>query len=903
MPEITSRLSTALADRYQIERHLGEGGMATVYLAQDLKHDRQVALKVLKPELAAVIGAERFVQEIKTTAALQHPHILPLFDSGEADGFLYYVMPFIDGVTLRDKLDHETQLGIDEAVRIATEVADALDYAHRHDVIHRDIKPENILLHDGRPMVADFGIALALSAAAGGRMTETGMSLGTPHYMSPEQATAEKDLTNRSDIYSLGTVLFEMLTGEPPHIGGSAQAIVMKIVTDEARPVTELRKSVPPHVAGATAKSLEKLPADRFETAAKFAEALHDHSFMPVTTTATRIETAAATGVDLVKVGLAAALVVMTAVVLWLLTRGEPPRSVTRFAVAVPDEQPFVSPGVVYSRLAVAPDGSGWAYVGLGNQPGVRSLWARPEGQLLANAVPGSEGAANPFYSPDGRRIGFMTTSPRELKVASLSGGPAITLEVSAFGGQGASWGGDGFIYLDKQGSGGIVRVPENGGDLEVVSTLAGEEVQHWWPHTLPNGKGVLVTIFSGGNTGQYAIGVVDLATGHHRVLTQGIRAFFADGQLIYITARGTLMAAPFDEDALAVTGDPVALLEGVRVNGAVGATDFGISTTGTLTYMTGVAGTFNVLSPFWIDRTGQATLADSGWAFATVAPGGFSVSPDGAWAAFNTVDSASSLGHIYLKRLPTGIPRALTFEGTSNRRPTWSPDQRDLLFISDRTGGDAVWSKPVDGSAPATMVLEQDREIFEALWTPDGEWLVFRTDDEAAIGNGDILAIRPGIDTVPVTIAATEFEETSPTMSADGSWIAYASDRSGRKEVYVRRFLDSTDAVWQVSGGAGGVEPLWSRGGSEIFYRRGDGSMMVATVSTDPTFEVVAREFLFDAGGSAANVDNRMYATDVGDDRFLMLRPTSNDGSALSEQLIVVNNWFTELRERVGND
>jgi len=250
------RLVAALADRYRIERELGQGGMATVYLAEDLKHDRKVALKVLKPELAAVIGAERFVVEIKTTAALQHPHILPLFDSGEADSFLYYVMPFIDGETLRGKLDRETQLGIEEAVKLTIAVADALDYAHRQGIVHRDIKPENILLHDGRPMVADFGIALALSAAASGRMTETGMSLGTPHYMSPEQATAEKDITARSDIYSLGSVLYEMLTGHPPHTGASSQQVIMKIVTEEAAPVTKFRKSVPVNVAAAVAKFL-----------------------------------------------------------------------------------------------------------------------------------------------------------------------------------------------------------------------------------------------------------------------------------------------------------------------------------------------------------------------------------------------------------------------------------------------------------------------------------------------------------------------------------------------------------------------------------------------------------------------------------------------------------------------
>ncbi|MEE8537867.1 MAG: serine/threonine-protein kinase [Acidobacteriota bacterium] len=277
--ELLDRLKAALADRYTIERELGAGGMATVYLARDLKHERQVAIKVLRPELAAVLGADRFLNEIKTTANLQHPHILPLFDSGQVDGFLYYVMPYIEGETLRDKLSREKQLGIEEAVKITTEVADALDYAHRHNVIHRDIKPENILLQDGRPIVADFGIALAVSAAAGGRMTETGLSLGTPHYMSPEQATAEKDLTNRSDIYSLGAVLYEMLTGDPPHTGSSAQQIIMKIVIEEAQPVTKVRKSVPPNVAAATSKALEKLAADRFDNAAKFAEALTNPEF------------------------------------------------------------------------------------------------------------------------------------------------------------------------------------------------------------------------------------------------------------------------------------------------------------------------------------------------------------------------------------------------------------------------------------------------------------------------------------------------------------------------------------------------------------------------------------------------------------------------------------------------
>src|ERR1700741_906495 len=233
MTSTLEQIAVVLADRYRIERELGAGGMATVYLAHDLKHDRKVAIKVLRQELAAVIGADRFLSEIRTTANLQHPHILPLFDSGAADSFLFYVMPFIEGESLRDRLSREKQLPIADAVRLATEVASALDYAHRHGVIHRDIKPENILLHDGAALVADFGIALAVSSAGGSRMTETGMSLGTPHYMSPEQAMGEREITARSDVYGLGAMTYEMLVGDPPFTGSTAQAIVAKVMTAE----------------------------------------------------------------------------------------------------------------------------------------------------------------------------------------------------------------------------------------------------------------------------------------------------------------------------------------------------------------------------------------------------------------------------------------------------------------------------------------------------------------------------------------------------------------------------------------------------------------------------------------------------------------------------------------------
>ncbi|MFI5214272.1 MAG: protein kinase [Gemmatimonadales bacterium] len=270
----TTRLATALEGRYRIERELGAGGMATVYLAKDLKHDREVALKVLRPELGAVLGADRFLAEIKITARLDHPHILTLIDSGASEGFLYYVLPFVRGESLRDLLNREKQLGVDQALQITKQVASALDYAHRQGVVHRDIKPENILIQEGEAMLADFGIALAVKEAGGNRLTETGLSLGTPQYMSPEQATGDRQLDARSDVYSLGAVLYEMLAGEPPVTGPTAQAMIAKLMTERPTRLRIVRDTVSEGIDAAVARALSKIPADRFASAGDFARAL-----------------------------------------------------------------------------------------------------------------------------------------------------------------------------------------------------------------------------------------------------------------------------------------------------------------------------------------------------------------------------------------------------------------------------------------------------------------------------------------------------------------------------------------------------------------------------------------------------------------------------------------------------
>ena len=277
-----AQLKAALAERYRMARVLGHGGMATVYLAQDLKLRRPVALKVLRPELVAALGPERFLREVRITARLNHPHILALLDSGQARGLLYYTMPYVEGESLRDRLNHEKQLPLDDALQIAREVADALSYAHSHDVVHRDIKPENILLESRHAVVADFGIARAIDEAGGEKLTDTGIALGTAAYISPEQATGSRDVDGRSDLYSLGCVLFELLAGRPPFVGPTVESVVHQHLTAEPPSVTSIRPGVPGWVAAALSRALAKTPADRFNPVALFAEAIMPRVSMAV---------------------------------------------------------------------------------------------------------------------------------------------------------------------------------------------------------------------------------------------------------------------------------------------------------------------------------------------------------------------------------------------------------------------------------------------------------------------------------------------------------------------------------------------------------------------------------------------------------------------------------------------
>ena len=890
MPELLSRLQGALSDRYRIEREIGAGGMATVYLAQDLRHDRKVALKLMRPELSAVIGAERFLAEIKLTANLQHPHILPLFDSGEADGCLFYVMPFVEGESLRDRLTREKQLPVADAVRIAGEVASALDYAHRHQVVHRDIKPENILLHDGRALVADFGIALAASRASGSRMTETGMSLGTPHYMSPEQAMGEREITARSDVYALGAMLYEMLTGDPPFTGSTAQAVVARVLTESPRAMLPQRHTIPPHVEAAVLTALEKLPADRFATAAEFAEALSGRHYVPTIPSTAAASTRAAAGAtrrrDAVTLGLLGVAAVATAAAIWGWVRPAAAPTVNRFSLFLPPEaalQPVTQSG---NRVAISPDGKRLVYVG----PAERGskLWLREHDQLSSTPIGGTDGAGTPFFSPDGRHVGFLIQGTT-LRTVSLDGGPVLTLSDSV-NSTGGEWGTDGFIYVE--GDSGIIRMPSSGGAAELIyNALGRKEVGAEWPVLLPGARGLVFrTRRANQAAADFQIVAMKLPHGDPKVLMRGVYARYSpSGHLLVATAEGKLLAVPFDPEKLEVTGSPIGLLEGIGVEGTGFSINLALSENGTLVYTTG--GATGSRRPVWVGRDGAESPVDPAWQpQGTVA--NFALSPDGRALAVDV--GLNGVNTVWVKQLPAGPYSRLTFGDTGNMRPTWSADGRSVIYLTEvGTNGGTPAMRRADGTGTTRTLLPVQSDWGQAFQTRDGRWLVLRRSIFLP-GKGDIFGVRMG-DTTLVPLADGPATEGDAAVSPDGRWLAYTSDESGVFEIYVRPFPDAGSARWQVSA-AGGTDPVWARSGRELFYLSAQNEMTSVQVAPGAAFTVSSPKRLFSTAPYSPIPSVPAFDVSPDDKRFLLLRETTPTDR---NELIVVQNWVEEMKAR----
>jgi serine/threonine-protein kinase len=818
------RLNAALEHRYRIERELGAGGMATVHLADDLKHERKVALKVLKPELAAVVGAERFLAEIKTTANLQHPHILPLFDSGEADGFLFYAMPLIEGESLRARLDREHQLPVEEALRIATAVAHALDYAHRHGVIHRDIKPANILIHDGEPVVSDFGIALAVDAAGGDRLTETGLSMGTPHYMSPEQAAGDGGVGPWSDVYALGCVLYEMLVGEPPYTGRTAQAILAKIITADADSVREHRKAVPPNVDAAVAKALEKLPADRFASASDFATALtrpgfrHDTVGAPEHPHVGRYAAAGALAGALATLAIGAALI------------GGDSTPAVRFGTVTKvtfDAGLEILP-------AISPDGRDVAYVWVGGSGASRVMVRGVAGGTAAAVAAESSGdEIYPAWSPDRTSLSFHGSG--QVFVVPTRGGVPRPVAPVGEGAQArfAAWSpeGDRIAYIRADAEGTYLVVRELQGEERQLAAASDAHGLAWSPDgrfiAYVQGNSLWVRpVSSFGNVAPSQIWVAPVDGGEPVPVTtlehlNVSPAWLPDGRLLFVSSRGG--ARDVYMIALDEAGRPRGDL--VRVTVGLDPHTISASVDGTrIAYS--VLGRSQNIHSLTIPATGPVSAYESG----SVTVGqqvieGMAISPDGQWIAFD----------------------------------------------SDRSGNQDAYRRRLSGGEPLQLAPSPENE-FVRSWGGDGSWVVGHGFNE---GNRDIYLLDAeglGIS-YPMPLPG---EQRYPDMSPDGARIVYQSGPAA----------GSNGALYEIErDGAGGwTEPRrlspdpgyvgrYSPDGSQIAYANGAGVWLAGSDPDEP--QVVWRPT--DSGTTVTNVE--WYA---GGTRLLFLRRFPDGTSTL---------------------
>ena len=881
MTEPFERLKEALADRYTLDRPLGAGGMATVYLARDVRHNRKVAIKVMHPELAAIIGAERFLKEIETTANLQHPHILPLFDSGQVEGTVFYVMPYVEGESLRSRLAREIQLPVTDAIRIAAEVAAGLEYAHRQGVIHRDIKPDNVLFHDGRALVADFGIALAWSSDGRARMTQAGASLGTPEYMSPEQAAGEQHLDPRTDIYALGAVLYEMLTGQPPFTGPSAQAIVARVLSEEPRSLVLERKTVPPHIDAAVARALEKLPADRWQTVAQFAEALTSAGTPSWTRGRRRPATLSRSAIPW---AFSAALLVAVA---WVGLRNgrsaRPAAGPIRFDVELdPGVQPSFTPIV---RLS--PDGRQLfvtAMVGRREEI-LRRSFDQMRMDVIAGAGQGEQGTGNsrPFVSPDGQWI--ASARQGKLRKIPVDGGSAIDLAMADWAG--GSWGRNGRLVYTRAYNTGLWIVSEGGGDermLTAPDTTKGE-LGHWWPQILPDGEHVVFTAYRT-PIERATIEVVSISSGQRSVLfTGGVFGFYVStGHLLY-AAGEAIRAVPFDLQRLAVTGPALPVVDSVAMNPTDGAAAFDVSENGTLAYLP-VSSYVTETDVVLVNRRGDASRALPG-ADRYNHP---RLSPEGGRIAVD-IRSANSLGDVWMFQVGRSGGTRVTAEGGRDFGAEWTPDGRELIYSSERPFFD-LYRRAADASRPAEPLLTGTYDRYTGAVSRDGRLFAFVL---SVPGGAELWTVRLRGAPAPARYFANGFNLAHPTLSPDGRWMAYDSDESGRVEVYAQSFPDPHLKRWKVSP-AQGSEPLWTRGGSELVYRKGD-SVMAVRVDLESGRSSQPRALF---GGpypdSPGWTRPRSYDVSRDGERFLMLKLPPE---RIRPRIHVVVNWFDVLRAK----
>jgi serine/threonine-protein kinase len=806
-------------------------------------------------------------------------------------------MPYIEGETLRDRLDREKQLPIEEALGIAIAVANALHTAHEAGVVHRDIKPANILLSRGEPLVADFGIALAVGAAGGSRLTETGLSVGTPYYMSPEQATADRDPTAASDVYALGCVLYEMLTGEPPFSGSTAQAVLARILTGEAEAPSRRRKSIPANVEAAITRSIERLPADRFKTAGDFARALGNPAFSHGPKSEGVAQTGSGPGPWMV------ATVVLTVLVavlgMWGIGRGTGEASTaSRQTVMLFDWDDLESneavSGSVRYGVGIARDGSALALRDLESD----RLLIKERERLEAVPIAGTAGGFGPVFSPDGESIAFFSREDNSLRVVPRRGGSPVTLSDSiAAREQQIAWLDDGRIVFTGVGWH-MDAVPEGGGPVERLLDVTGTGRFVSGVSALPDSRGVLVTSCDQ-SCPNPEVRVLDLGSGEARTLIAGATgAWYLDtGQLMFSRVDGRVFLAPFDLDGLEVAGVEAPILE--RIATTPRRADLAATWDGTVVYLPGSgSGLRGDVEPVWVTLEGDATPVEEGWAGVFADP---ALSPDGRYLAF--ADGTGADAEIRVRELPNGPITTLTRNQIPERRPSWSRDGGSVIFNSFEVDEDA-WRfrlRRADASAEAGPFLEVDASVLDVRVSPDGRWIVYRVVATGENLSGLWIANREG-GSEHRRLLSGDHPRLAPRFSPDGHWLAYLSNAFGGPELIVRPFPNVDAARIQIST-AGANPPLWSPDGRALYYREiNTGSMIEAEVEYEPVFRVVGRRVLFSTVGFMSNENHWQHDLSGDGQRFLMLRQGGDQGEGAVTRPgahVLVENLLTEIEAR----
>ena len=891
---------------YQIDAPLGAGGMGEVYEATDTRLDRTVAIKVLPAHVADDPDLrQRFEREAKTISSLNHPHICTLYDIGQEGDTDFLVMEYLEGETLAERLT-KGPLPTAEVLRYATEIADALDKAHRQGIVHRDLKPGNIMLTSAGTKLLDFGLAKLKPATEGAAgltalptqsagLTMQGTILGTLQYMAPEQLDG-KEADARSDLFAFGAILYEMVTGKKAFEGEGQASLIHAIMGVDPPAMSTLQSMTPPALDHVVTTCLAKKPDDRCQTAGEVGRQLTwitDGGSQPSVASSVASAPQRAGWRQATPWMLAALVVggIITGAVVWGMMRSEP-RPLAQFVLPTHPDGPLArSPS---SEVTISPDGTRVVYASGQGGPPSRRLYLRRVGELDATLLRGTEGGNLPFFSPDGQSVGFRTVPGNILKRVSVLGGPAVTIVRAGPSLAGASWGPDDSIVF---GSGsGLMRVPAAGGEPEPLTTVGSEqgETAHRWPDILPNGKGVLFTAWGGSDEGS-RLAVVSLETSVVSYLLPGGShpRYAPTGHIIYGVG-GTLRAVGFDVDRLELTStNATPVVENVATT-RQGAGNFSVAENGSLVYVMGAGtGAGSQRSLVWVDRAGREEPLETP-VLAYQRP---RVSPDGTRVAVDVDDPEGA--DIWIHDLTRGTETRLTTDPAEDSAPLWTPDGDRVVFTSDRDGLEALFWKLVDtpGEAERLMSGSEGRGAIEPdAWSADGQTLLFRwVTQRPAIA----LLSMEGERTSELLLAS-QFRNAAPAISPDGGWLAYHSDETGQNEVYVQRYpaLGGRQAIST----DGGQQPLWSPDGQELFYR-GPRGMMVVPVETEPTFRAGDPEVLFDQQYYVRRSD-RTYDL-APDGRFLMVKASAgiDDADGPATQIILVQNWFEELKRLVPID